>query len=890
MIRFFYSTNKLRETEFMEKHQLRTTDNPDWYFRTTSSSEDPITNKSKILQYTKQIEDQTISKFYRYKYRYSFKLSNKVRLDLTLVKEAREKTGTLAASGTLDRRNKEKYQIELEYTGKDFSVPKLVENLYPHIADLLNVYKNTLLPISQSQNDLIITKYLQFSTGAERLSREDLRLFSTSKFLAMEVEALTRQNLDTIWNDYHVTVKADGEHFLLYINPEYGAFLINNRLETSPVLIKDKVKDLVTSESIWDGELVEYQGRKRFLLFDCFFFEGKDLRDKPLFSKDKSKDRYTVDEDCRFYYVKVLTGRVNNELLSNELLIEAKDYFTINQIKRFFDEGNQFRFRENDFPYNIDGLIFTPSQEKYPKITHRSGRFIKVGSLDNDDISPILKWKPPAYMSVDFRVKFSHKVDINNQTYHVFFLESAYHRSIHPFEPSSYRVKGYNLAYIPLTDGLPKITKDFRYRVEEDSVGHIIKNKDVVEFIWMKDDRFGKDYWGRWFPIKYRDDKTQIGFPNNFKKVADRTWLAINDTQITGQILMKMKPSIQLNMGYYQKGRADRSKTMPHLRDIHNAIKSIMIHLSVRNAQDKNDRLLDLATGRGGDIGKWIGIKYALGIEFDESNLKAGKQSAYSRYSEKIDKWYQMDRAPYLKLDLIQGNMGQLMDDQNFSQEAIYNHILKNAIRRPYNFGIVSCQFAIHYIWDTEEHIDNFFRNVSKNLAPNGYFIATTFNGEKIFTDLKNSRKADDPADKLPRVTGKNSDGELVWDISSVKPLGKNLENFGQKIRVLNKTIKDDPEIEYLVNFPYLLEVAQKHGLFPAHLWFEKTTLPLDGSYGLSDFGDLYGTDFLRLVKNTKVYSEQMYKRLEGAFTRISTHEKKFSKYNSLIVLKKQPS
>ena len=115
---------------------------------------------------------------------------------------------------------------------------------------------------------------------------------------------------------------------------------------------------------------------------------------------------------------------------------------------------------------------------------------------------------------------------------------------------------------------------------------------------------------------------------------------------------------------------------------------------------------MDLGTGRAGDLGKWNGIRYVFGVENDEGNLKAGDGSAFGRYREKIDSWYQLDREPYLKADFVQGNMGALFDDLNFSKEKIFNFITRERLERAESFGIVSCQFAIHYICDSEEHID----------------------------------------------------------------------------------------------------------------------------------------------------------------------------------------
>lgn len=41
-------------------------------------------------------------------------------------------------------------------------------------------------------------------------------------------------------------------------------------------------------------------------------------------------------------------------------------------------------------------------------------------------------------------------------------------------------------------------------------------------------------------------------------------------------------------------------------------------------------------------------------------------------------------------------------------------------------FDVVSCQFAMHYAFETEERTKQFLKNVARKLRPGGYFIGTT--------------------------------------------------------------------------------------------------------------------------------------------------------------------
>ena len=48
-------------------------------------------------------------------------------------------------------------------------------------------------------------------------------------------------------------------------------------------------------------------------------------------------------------------------------------------------------------------------------------------------------------------------------------------------------------------------------------------------------------------------------------------------------------------------------------------------------------------------------------------------------------------------------------------------------------FDICSIQFAIHYMFENQETLHNFLRNVSEVTKEGGYFIGTSYDGEKIY-------------------------------------------------------------------------------------------------------------------------------------------------------------
>ena len=77
-----------------------------------------------------------------------------------------------------------------------------------------------------------------------------------------------------------------------------------------------------------------------------------------------------------------------------------------------------------------------------------------------------------------------------------------------------------------------------------------------------------------------------------------------------------------------------------NIRYFHNWIKTRLIQESVKYLKENqlgNPVLLDLAVGKGGDMGKWYrnGVYDVLGIDIDRESIK-GKNGAIHRYKKMI--------------------------------------------------------------------------------------------------------------------------------------------------------------------------------------------------------------------------------------------------------------
>ena len=152
-----------------------------------------------------------------------------------------------------------------------------------------------------------------------------------------------------------------------------------------------------------------------------------------------------------------------------------------------------------------------------------------------------------------------------------------------------------------------------------------------------------------------------------------------------------------------------------------------------------------------------------------------------------------------------------------YSKSSITNrqipHYMRDYVgRATRGFSLISCMFAIHYFFETEDKLDGFFHNVAHNLKTGGFFITTFMDGIRVNELL--TATPTNVATQTPGVAeGRKLDGTVpVWAI--IKRYENFIENhyYNKPVDVflenINKMIP-----EYLVHFPTLVEKAKKYNL-----------------------------------------------------------------------------
>lgn len=211
------------------------------------------------------------------------------------------------------------------------------------------------------------------------------------------------------------------------------------------------------------------------------------------------------------------------------------------------------------------------------------------------------------------------------------------------------------------------------------------------------------------------------------------------------------------------------------LREFHNDVKLKLLtkysHLS--NAKT----VLDIGTGRGGDMHKWhkCNIQNVIGIDINKHFIEeAIKRCKYAKYLMKRSYMFY-----YTRPDEI---------FEKYLQKREITHV----------FDCITSMFAFHYFFKNEVVLDDILRQISSHLKPDGFFIGVCPQGERIKEMLGN---------KL----------EFKNDVVYLKKTEKMTKSIGEEIKfMLSGTLYFGDNImsnEYLVYEETLKKHAEKYNL-----------------------------------------------------------------------------
>lgn len=796
-------------------------------------------------------------KTFRFKNRFSItSLDGIFRFDLTSVKMS--KGESFKSARTLEK--VPKYEIEMELIDNTLEQDDIINSLVANIGLILQLYYKTDILIDKGESEKVLVEYKKMimKANTDKKLKFDITknkfFFVAANPITLQVENFieTKGNYNILKN-YAITYKADGERNFIFLNEKGELYFINNNflIRKTGIMNKKWANTLIEGEYIYDKRL--------YLGYDMLFSRGKDIRNHFL-RKNKKKDI-----DGRLDELIICIKDINREKGDTILSIIMKPYEFRNTGENLFKNIKKMWNNRKNIEWNVDGILFVPIWESYP---NRSMSWNKL-----------FKWKPRDTNSIDFLIKdtkdIKSTVVANNVIqYKEFKLKITGGSQV-------YNSNNWNRVAKPIDfspEGEPIIAKipiesDGRVYLYDGSKKEEIADNTIVEFVYFSDEKNFK-----WKPIRVRHDKTDRyksgeKYFGNYEKVALSIWKSmsneITESIITSGIvpeylIQKLSSEVYYdknmsskmdggdggdvdNIGkekqnsYYVKDLSNKfenkkKNSLPYKRLPYQNFHNIVVKRELMNKTVNRDglRLLDLCSGRGGDIGKWKEHNFSevVGIELYKAGVNAAKMRVKGNKP---------------KITFLQGDSGKLMfPEYDIGSDLPTKKILKELIPSKYSFDIVSCQFAIHYLYLNEEIFDNFLQNVSDNLKIGGYFIGTSFDGKRLFNSLK-GKKILDGEDAGWKITKKY----MIDDYDEKEP------NYGLLIGVDVHSFSREQE-EPLFNFSYFEKKMKERG-------FEKVMI--------EGFANIYENE---KEKNNYTFLKDM-----------SEKEKEFSFYNNSFVFKK---
>lgn len=226
-------------------------------------------------------------------------------------------------------------------------------------------------------------------------------------------------------------------------------------------------------------------------------------------------------------------------------------------------------------------------------------------------------------------------------------------------------------------------------------------------------------------------------------------------------------------------------------RNMNNFIKSCLLghYLS------PNCSVLDIACGKGGDMAKFRAgrIAHYVGVDI----AKASVEHAIDRYNAEQVDYQRKDSKPY-------PFTARFLAGDCFATD------LASHLPIGLHFDVVSCQFAIHYAFESEMRARQALRNMASRLQPGGHLVGTTVDSDVLLAKLRASHASATPGQFGNKHFRVMFDPEFVGEGKVESALKRN--PFGLRYMfTLDSAVENVPE--WLVPKAVLVSLAEAEGL-----------------------------------------------------------------------------
>ena len=508
-------------------------------------------------------------KLVRNKHRVSVDLYNEtIRVDLTRVGETDN-----------EGRHLQKFEIEVELVDSLNFDSQIWENLDHVLVRLLRLVHNTVVVYTRSTRDLLIREINQIldpNSNSQTRSTPEGRTSGSGRGRATGNPVLNHTSLvqarnlkirDLIWGGlmggptkYTCTPKAEGLRKMFVIHST-GIWLIFPPREYCQLTPPNKQLETL-EKTILDGEDLLHQHRKPnstikephyYLPFDTIACRGS------LLIQNKTHlERLKICDEIRNIF-----QRPGSKPLS--FALGKKDFDLLGEtMSDFYETIARMDAKIAELPYQTDGYMFTPNNCQYNP--HSDGHPLNKRILTR--YPDICKWKEPSKLTIDLRLKWRPVTHDTSEGLGVLLANDSEGpkgsrvvpkvfrgSSMNPFDPATQMKWDH-----PILNGLP--------------------SESIVEL--------APDFSTQpvqLFPLRVREEKPQ---PNRLE-IARDVWDDINHP-LEHQTLV--------------------GKSFALVRAYHNRVKRDLLQQIPTGSY-----LVDLGSGRGGDVRKWYHLARVLAVE-----------------------------------------------------------------------------------------------------------------------------------------------------------------------------------------------------------------------------------------------------------------------------------